>query len=159
MLCYFAYHFSHAFPATAIQGAEIIQEEVWSSAFIMVSLSRASFKCIWCHLMQRHCARRTIVVQHQSTERATESRWVPLIYIIMTAPHAFDSLWRYFDVMHWSSALCCSKSNTHRFRPLLKLQRDNFSPPPLRKNFIIPIYFKSILRSIAICESFFFSHP
>ncbi len=83
----------------------------------MVLLSRAGFKRIWRHLMQRHCARRTIAVWHQSTTRATENRRHTLIYIT-TAPHAFESLWRYFDVICWS-AWCCSKSNTpiHRADP------------------------------------------
>ncbi len=55
-------------------------EEVWSSASIMVLLSHTGLKRIWRHLMQRHCTRRTIVVWHQSSARATESRRLPLNY-------------------------------------------------------------------------------
>ncbi len=53
-------------------------------------------------------------------------------YREQTTPHAFESLSRYFDVIHWSSAWCCSKSNTPiaTFHPLLELQSANFSPPP-----------------------------
>ncbi len=125
--CYVTLHtvlvmFSHVFPAVCKiqcfhtwdskrEGAERILEEVWSSASVMVLLSCAGLKRIWRHLMLRQCARRTIVVWHQSTARATESRWLPLIYI-MTAPRAFESLSLYFDVIRWSSVWCCSKSNT-----------------------------------------------
>ncbi len=60
------------------EGAKRILEEVWSSASVMVLFSRAGLKRIWWHLMQRHCAHRTIAVWHQSTrelQRAVGSHW------------------------------------------------------------------------------------
>ncbi len=69
-------HLSHVFPAVCKiqsdskhEGAERTVEEVWAAASVTVLLSHASLKRMWRHLMQRHCARRTIIVWHRSREQ------------------------------------------------------------------------------------------
>ncbi len=72
--------FSHVLTAGGVskrEGAERTLEEVWSSASVMVLLSRTGFKRIWRQLMQRNCTRRMMAVWRQSTARSTENRRLP----------------------------------------------------------------------------------
>ncbi len=138
--CYVTLHtvlviFSHVFPAASkCEGAERIQEEVCSSASIMVLLSRTCFKCIWRQLMQWHCARRMIAVWLQSTEKSYREQTAPTDLYYNEGSTCF----RITLVILWCHALIiCALSNTHTSRPLFELQNADFSPPPLRKNKIM----------------------
>ncbi len=124
--------FSHVSPAVGIQNMKV-QKEFWKRfdplpPSWVCFLSRAGFKRIWCHLMQRHCARRTIVVWHQSTARATENRRSTCFRITLAV------LWCQTLIV---CVVLLQVKHTDTFRHLLELQSTNFSPPPLMKSKII----------------------
>ncbi len=151
--CYVTLHtvsvmFSHVFLAVCkIQSVSTIgiqsvkvQKEFWKrfdplppSWFCFLALALNVYDVIYAAALRMQNYR-CMTSKHRESYR---EQTAPTDLYIMTAPHAFESLSRYFDVIQRSSAQFCFKSNTHTFRPLLELQSANFSPPPLRKNKIM----------------------
>ncbi len=119
MLCYFAYRFSHV---CLVMFSWQLGLKMWrcrknSGRGLILCLRRgfAFSRRLEMYMTSSNAAAlRTqndgcMTSKHRKSYR---EQMAPTDLYIMTAPHAFESLLRYFDVIRWSSARCCFKSNT-----------------------------------------------